>query len=155
MEAAHGISAIAARRVHADEGRLRRGRSRAGVAGCAGNRRWVLGAVPYCHGVEHRLDIADALGRLKTPADAWRFIQDFAAGWATPITGVDGFTGEAAGATLGVRRRAAVRAAYRLFGRRADLTGGNGRLWRPDELRHDQDAAASSSSAGVVTRSPR
>ena len=97
----------------------------------------VLGAVPYCHGVEHRLDVADALGRLKTPAGAWRFIQDFAAGWATPITGVDGFTGEAldpAGATLGVRLPAAVRAAYQLFGRRTGCwgaaRGSDGRQWQ-------------------------
>ena len=99
----------------------------------------VLGAVPCCHGVEHRLDIADALGRLKTPADACRFIQDFAAGWATPITDVHGFTDEAldAEATLGVRLPAAVRAAYRLFGA---ARGSDGRRWQvagPDELRHD------------------
>jgi hypothetical protein len=31
---------------------------------------------------------------LVTRADAWRFIQDFAASWAAPITDVDGFTDE-------------------------------------------------------------
>ena len=110
----------------------------------------VLGAVPCCRGVGRRLDISDALGRVQTRAGAWRFIQVFAAGRATSITGVDGFTGEAPGTaevTLGVRLPAAVRAACRLFGRRTDLTGGIGRLWRPDELRYDQDTAACSSSA--------
>jgi len=98
----------------------------------------VLGAVPCCRGVGRRLDIADALGRVQTRAGAWRFIQVFAAGRATSITGVDGFTGEAldtAEVTLGVRLSAAVRAACRLFGRRTDLTGGIGRLWRPAPIR--------------------
>jgi hypothetical protein len=92
--------------------------------------------------VEHRFDITRALGELETRADAWRFIQDFAAGWATSITDADGVTDEdldAAEARLGVRLPVGVREAYQMFGRRTDLTSGNGTLWPPDELRYDQD----------------
>ena len=88
-----------------------------------------LGA--YCPVVDHEFDIARALGTLVTRADAWRFIRDFAAGWATPITDAEGFTDETLDLTeaaLGVRLPAAVREAYRMLGRREDLTSGNGTL---------------------------
>jgi cell wall assembly regulator SMI1 len=90
-----------------------------------------------------RLDVAHALGGMTSRADAWQFIRDFAADWATPIGDWDGFSDETldeAEQTLGVRLPAAVREAYRLFGRRKDLTSSHGRLLAPDELRYDRDA---------------
>jgi hypothetical protein len=93
--------------------------------------------------VDQEFDMARALGGLVTRADAWRFIQDFAARWATPITDTDGFTDETldvAEAALRVRLPAAVREAYRLFGQRGDLTNGNGTLYPPDQLDYDATA---------------
>jgi hypothetical protein len=87
--------------------------------------------------------MARALGELETRADTWRFIRAFAADWATPITDMDGFTDEAldlAAAALGVRMPEAVRDAYRLFGRREDLTSGNGELYPSDQLDYDATA---------------
>jgi hypothetical protein len=80
---------------------------------------------------------------LATRDEAWQFIRAFAADWATPITAADGFTDEAldvAEAALGVRMPEAVREAYRLFGRRTDLTSGNGRLYPPDQLGYEATA---------------
>ncbi len=84
--------------------------------------------------------MARALRGLATRADAWRFIKDFVAGWAKPITDADGFSDEAldlAETTLGVRLPVAVREAYRLLGRREDLTSSNGQLYPPDQLGYD------------------
>jgi hypothetical protein len=92
--------------------------------------------------VEHQLDVARALGGLATRADCWRFIEDFAAGWATPISAGDGISDrglDAAEDALGVRLPAAVWEAYRLFGRRRDLTSRDGCLLPPNELRYDHD----------------
>jgi hypothetical protein len=93
--------------------------------------------------VDREFDIARALGGLVTRDDAWRFIQGFAARWATPIADADGFSDETldlAEATLGARLPAAVREGYRLLGRREDLTGGNGTLYPPDQLEYDAAA---------------
>ncbi|MGI5214774.1 hypothetical protein [Plantactinospora sp. CA-290183] len=85
-------------------------------------------------------DLVRGLGELPDRAAAWRFIRDFAVHWSTPVLDTDG-VGEAeldaAEARLGVRLPAAVREAYRLFGRRADLTSENGLLYAPDELEYD------------------
>jgi hypothetical protein len=87
--------------------------------------------------------MAAALGGLNTRLEAWQFIRAFAAEWVTPLTDADGFdddTLDLAEAVLGVRMPRAVRDAYRLFGRRQDLTSGNGDLYRPDQLQYDAAA---------------
>lgn len=86
--------------------------------------------------------IAQSLIELNNRNDAWRFIHDFAAEWATPITDEDGSTQaqlDDAEARLGVRLPAAVREAYQLLGLRKDLTSVNGTLWAPDDLEYDQE----------------
>lgn len=83
-----------------------------------------------------------SLNELSSRGDAWRFVRDFAAEWATPITDEDGATQaqlDDAEARLGVRLPAAVREAYQLLGRRKDLTSVNGTLWGPDDLEYDQE----------------
>ncbi|MCS7481687.1 SMI1/KNR4 family protein [Umezawaea endophytica] len=70
-------------------------------------------------------------------AAAWMFIRDFAAEWVAPLTADDGCDDaelDAAEARLGVRLPAALREAYRLFGRREDLTRNQDRLLPPDGL---------------------
>ncbi|MGK5558368.1 hypothetical protein ACSNOI_42885 [Actinomadura kijaniata] len=65
------------------------------------------------------------------------FARRFAAEWATPLTEGDGFPAEeldAAEARLGVRLPGALREAYRLFGRRADLTSNHDTLLAPSDL---------------------
>ncbi|GAA1550798.1 hypothetical protein GCM10009678_37140 [Actinomadura kijaniata] len=65
------------------------------------------------------------------------FARRFAAEWATPLTARDGFTEEeldAAEARLGARLPGTLREAYRLFGRRADLTSNHDTLLAPSEL---------------------
>jgi hypothetical protein len=83
-------------------------------------------------------DAVASLSRaLRDRAAAWTFILDFAATWVTPLTAADGFDAaelDAAEARLGVRLPAALREAYRLFGRREDLTCNQDRLLPPDEL---------------------
>jgi hypothetical protein len=67
-------------------------------------------------------------------------MHDFAAYWARTITDADGYPDESldlAEAALVVRLSAAVREAYGMFGRRADLTSGNGTLYPPDQLHYD------------------
>jgi hypothetical protein len=105
--------------------------------------RDLLMAMGTVRGVDREFDMARALGWLVTRTDVWRFIQDFAARWARPITDADGFPEETldlAEAALGVRLPAAVREAYRLLGRREDLTSGNGKLYPPDQLGYDATA---------------
>ncbi|WET76226.1 SMI1/KNR4 family protein [Amycolatopsis sp. QT-25] len=74
-------------------------------------------------------------------AGAWRFIQGFAAHWMSPL-GQDDGCGEAeltaAEDRLGLRLPAALREAYGLFGRRADLTSNQDELFSPDELDVDE-----------------
>jgi hypothetical protein len=70
-------------------------------------------------------------------AGAWRFIRRFVGAYATPIGDGDGSDDaelDAAQDRLGVRLPAALRAAYRLFGRRDDLVRVQDDLLRPDEL---------------------
>jgi hypothetical protein len=73
-------------------------------------------------------------------AAAWTFIRDFAAEWVSPLTADDGCDAtelDAAETRLGVRLPAALREAYRLFGRREDLTANQDRLVPPDKLTVD------------------
>ncbi|MFI9161784.1 SMI1/KNR4 family protein [Kitasatospora aureofaciens] len=69
--------------------------------------------------------------------DAWALVRGFAAYWGEPLTPEDGFTEadlDAAEQRLGLRLPVALREAYRLFGRRADLTSSQDVLLTPDEL---------------------
>jgi hypothetical protein len=82
-------------------------------------------------------DLARAAGDLDDRTDAWRFIREFATAWITPITECDGVTEEeldTAEQRLGLRLPAAIREAYRLLGRRSDLTSAYGTLRPPDQL---------------------
>ncbi|MEV7025632.1 SMI1/KNR4 family protein [Kitasatospora sp. NPDC093558] len=68
---------------------------------------------------------------------AWAFVRGFAAYWGGPLGPGDGFADaelDAAERRLGLRLPAALREAYRLFGRRADLTSSHNTLLTPDEL---------------------
>lgn len=70
-------------------------------------------------------------------AAGWRFVADFAREWAEPLKEGDGYGPDeldAAEARLGVALPKPLREAYRLFGRRDDLTRNHDRLLRPDEL---------------------
>ncbi|MGW3044045.1 SMI1/KNR4 family protein [Kitasatospora sp. NPDC001159] len=74
---------------------------------------------------------------LRGRAGAWALVRGFAAHWGEPLAVADGFTDaelDAAEQRLGVRLPAALREAYRLFGRRADLTSSQDVLLTPDEL---------------------
>lgn len=68
---------------------------------------------------------------------AWRFIRGFAADWAAEPLGDDDGCDEvefdAAEARLGVRLPRALREAYRLLGRRADLTSNQDELLTPSQ----------------------
>jgi hypothetical protein len=78
-------------------------------------------------------------GRLR----AREFIAGFAAAWMRPLAPGDGYSDDvlwAAGERLGVRLPEALRDAYLLFGRRADLTAGQDPLLPPDRLRMDHAA---------------
>jgi len=71
---------------------------------------------------------------------AWEFIRGFAAEWTSPLAAGDGFSADvlwAAEQRLGVKLPAALREAYLLFGRRADLTAAQDPLLPPDRLRAD------------------
>jgi hypothetical protein len=73
-------------------------------------------------------------------AEAWRFIRGFAAGWQTPLAEDDGCPAadlDAAEDRLGLRLPAALREAYRLFGRRDDLTANQDVLLSPGRLHLD------------------
>lgn len=74
-------------------------------------------------------------------AACWSFVEGYAAAWLTPLTPADGYgPSELAGAEdrLRIRLPTAVREAYRLFGRRADLTRTQDRLLEPSELHFDE-----------------
>ncbi len=76
-------------------------------------------------------------GALHDRDAAWVFIRDFAAEWVSPLTDGDGCSDaelDAAEVRLGVRLPAAMREAYRLLGRREDLTSNQDRLVPPDRL---------------------
>lgn len=85
-------------------------------------------------------DVVRAVSALDDRHAAWQFIQDFAAGWLGPIGPGDGVAADAldaAEARLGVRLPEAVREAYRMFGRRDDITSANGTLLEPGRLDYD------------------
>jgi hypothetical protein len=94
--------------------------------------------------VQRRFELPQALAEMRDRHDAWRFVREFAAVWATPITDIDGFSDDEidrAERLVRVRLPAAVREAYRLFGKRTDLTSRNGNLRPPEQLDYDQDNA--------------
>lgn len=97
--------------------------------------RWhPSGTVP---GMVDAFDVRVELTGIGDRASAWRFIERFAAAWAAPITAADGWDDAAldeAQARLGVAFPAAVREAYRLFGRRDDLTRTQDELLEPKQL---------------------
>ncbi|MFD7830939.1 SMI1/KNR4 family protein [Kitasatospora sp. NPDC059803] len=83
-------------------------------------------------------DIRAAMAEsLRGRAGARALVEGFAAYWGEPLRPDDGFTDaelDAAEGRLGLRLPAALREAYRLFGRREDLTGNHNRLLAPEEL---------------------
>jgi hypothetical protein len=75
----------------------------------------------------------------------WDFIAEFAAAWARPLAPGDGYSEDplwAIGERLGARLPTALCEAYRLFGRRFDLTARQDPLLPPDRLRLDDSEAA-------------
>ncbi|WP_327281060.1 MULTISPECIES: SMI1/KNR4 family protein [unclassified Streptomyces] len=88
-----------------------------------------------------RFDVAEALaGGCPVRADAWAFVQGFAAAWSTPLSPTDGFISadvQRAEDRLGIRLPVALREAYALFGRRRDLVAQQNPLLEPDELLFD------------------
>ncbi|RBQ15810.1 SMI1/KNR4 family protein [Spongiactinospora rosea] len=76
-------------------------------------------------------------------AGAWDFIRGFAATWRCPLTEGDGWPEanlDAAEARLGLRLPAALREAYRLLGRRTDLTSLQDVLLSPAQLTVEDQA---------------
>ncbi|MFJ3220537.1 SMI1/KNR4 family protein [Kitasatospora sp. NPDC086801] len=74
---------------------------------------------------------------LRGRADARALVEGFAAYWGEPLQPGDGFEDaelDAAERRLGLRLPPALREAYRLFGRREDLTGNHNRLLPPEGL---------------------
>ncbi|GIF97539.1 hypothetical protein [Catellatospora citrea] len=72
----------------------------------------------------------------------WRFVCALAAACGRPVVEGDGVHADrlqAAERRLGIELPAALREAYRLFGRRRDLTSAQDRLLSPDQLRCDAD----------------
>jgi len=91
------------------------------------------------HGFDVSAGIAAAAGGR---AGAWQFIRDFVRWWRSPLADGDGYDEADIGAAeqrLGVRFPAAVREAYRLLGRRADLTSNQDDLFGPGRLHLDGD----------------
>jgi hypothetical protein len=85
-------------------------------------------------------DVVRGVSDLGDRAAAWRFIGEFANSWLRPLGPGDGVSDvdlDAAQTRLGVRLPAAVREAYRMFGRRDDLTNANGTLLPPARLDYD------------------
>ncbi|MEU8927219.1 SMI1/KNR4 family protein [Kitasatospora sp. NPDC048545] len=87
---------------------------------------------------ETEFDIRAAMAEsLRGRAGSWALVSGFAAYWGEPLGPDDGFPDadlDAAERRLGLRLPAALREAYRLFGRRADLTSNHDVLLTPDEL---------------------
>ncbi|MGW4030681.1 SMI1/KNR4 family protein [Streptomyces sp. NPDC004838] len=84
--------------------------------------------------IEQRL--AEAVGG-QGRAGAWEFIRGFADAWAEPLEDGDGYSEEelaTAEARLGVRLPPALAEAYRLLGRRMDLTSNHDHLLKPSRL---------------------
>lgn len=89
-------------------------------------------------------DVSEAVGAgLGSPHRAWGFIAEFAAAWARPLAPGDGYGEDVLWAVeerLGVRLPPALREAYLLLGRRADLTARQDPLLQPDRIRVDRAA---------------
>lgn len=87
---------------------------------------------------ETEFDIPTAMAEsVRSRAGAWALVRGFAAYWGEPLGPGDGFTDaelDAAEQRLGLRLPVALREAYRLFGRRADLTSSQDVLLTPAEL---------------------
>lgn len=66
---------------------------------------------------------------------AWWFVREYAEHFVSPLGDDDGCAVDEAEERLGIRLPTAVREAYALFGRRADLTGNQDELLSPDRLR--------------------
>jgi hypothetical protein len=88
--------------------------------------------------VSHTFDLAAELAAgVQDRHRAWKFIQDFAQAWLTPLRDEDGYSDEelnAAEERLSFKLPAALREAYMLFGKRADLCGTMNFLQPPDRL---------------------
>jgi hypothetical protein len=105
-----------------------------------GGRGFWLGA-SMVSGVTDGFDLNAELGEgVRDAPGAWRFIRLFAARYATPVIGGDGF-GEpelsAAEGRLGFALPGSLREAYALIGKRNDLTRSQDRLLTPDQVRID------------------
>ncbi|MFG2910526.1 SMI1/KNR4 family protein [Kitasatospora sp. NPDC048286] len=87
---------------------------------------------------ETEFDIPAAMAEsVRSRPGAWALVRAFAAYWGEPLGPGDGFTDaelDAAELRLGLRLPVALREAYRLFGRRADLTSSQDVLLTPTEL---------------------
>ncbi|MER7585284.1 SMI1/KNR4 family protein [Kitasatospora sp. NPDC097691] len=87
---------------------------------------------------ETEFDIRAAMAEsVRGRAGSWALVRGFAAYWGEPLGPDDGFPDDeldAAEQRLALRLPAALREAYRLFGRRADLTSNHDVLLTPDEL---------------------
>ncbi|MEU6213162.1 SMI1/KNR4 family protein [Streptomyces sp. NPDC047023] len=96
--------------------------------------------------MSREFDLAASLARgVEDRSGAWSFIEGFAAHWAEPLRGGDGWPEEElvrAEQRLGIRLPAALREAYRLFGRRRDLTGNHDVLLAPAALYVDDSGEA-------------
>jgi len=84
-----------------------------------------------------------AVGEQTDRGAAWRFIRAFARDWSRrPLGGDDGYRDtdlDAVTERLGVPIPAALREAYRLLGKRADLTDNQDELLAPDQIHLDED----------------
>lgn len=79
-------------------------------------------------------DVVAAVERAVDRDGAWWFVREYAEHFATPLGDDDGCAVDEAEERLGVRLPAAVREAYALFGKRADLTSNQDELLPPDRL---------------------
>lgn len=96
----------------------------------------------------HEFDLARELSSgLEDRAAAWEFIRGFARHWLTPLGEADGWSDidgwsdadlDAAEARLGIALPEALREAYQLIGRRADLTSNQDVLLGPAQLHLDE-----------------
>ncbi|WP_158812928.1 hypothetical protein [Streptomyces rimosus] len=88
-----------------------------------------------------RLDLARAFGAAATEREAvWKFVEAFAGSWSAPLSPADGIPPSEvrrAEERLGHSLPAALREAYGLFGRRADLVAVHSPLLAPEELLPD------------------
>ena len=92
-----------------------------------------------------RFDVSRAVGAgLGDRHRVWEFIAEFAAAWSRPLAPGDGYSEDplwAVGERMGVRLPDTLCEAYRLFGRRLDLTSRQDQLLPPDRIRLDDSEA--------------